>query len=118
MTTPHLKRAAACLVMVLIGSTAVAQTLGGRWAPGAHACDGEAFTRSETPLIVDPMSVRWFNADCTVVSSYRVKDIWYLQGRCTAEGKTATIPIMLEPRGERLRVGWNREPIVEMERCQ
>ncbi len=47
------------------------------------------------------MAVRWFNADCAVVSSYRVKDIWYLQGRCTVEGKTATIPLMLDLRGDR-----------------
>jgi hypothetical protein len=118
VTTPHLKRAAACLVAALIGNTAAAQTLGGRWALGPHACDGEAFTRPETPLIVEPMSVRWFNADCTVVSSYRVKEVWFLQGRCTVEGRSNTIPIMLDLRGDRLLVGWNREPITEMQRCQ
>ena len=118
VTTPRLKRAAACLVMVLIGNTAAAQSTGGRWARGEHACDGEAFTRADTPLIVEPMSVRWFNADCTVESSYRVKDIWYLQGRCTVERKTATIPIMLDLRGDRLVVGWNREPLTEMQRCR
>ena len=64
------------------------------------------------------MSVRWFNADCAVVSSYRVKDVWYFQGRCTVEGKTATIPIMLDLRGDRLLVGWNREPVTEMQRCR
>jgi hypothetical protein len=64
------------------------------------------------------MSVRWFNADCAVVGSYRVKDIWYLQGRCTVEGKTATIPLMLDLRGDRLVVGWNREPVIEMQRCR
>ena len=117
MITPRLKRAAACLVMVLIGSTAAAQSPGGRWARAPYACDGELFTRADTPLMVEPMSVRWFNADCTVVSSYRVKDIWYLQGRCTVEGKTATIPIMLDWRGDRLVVGWNREPVTEMQRC-
>jgi hypothetical protein len=104
--------------MVLIGGSAAAQSPGGRWALAPYACDGEAFTRPETPLIVEPMSVRWFNADCTVVGSYRVKDIWYLQGRCTVEGKTATIPIMLDWRGDRLVVGWNREPVVEMQRCR
>lgn len=118
MTTPHLQRAAACLVVALIGNTAAAQTLGGRWALGPHACDGEAFTRPDTPLIVEPMSVRWFNADCTVVSSYRVKDVWFLQGRCTVEGRSNTIPIMLDLRGDRLLVGWNREPVAEMQRCQ
>jgi hypothetical protein len=104
--------------MVLVVSAAAAQTIGGRWALGPHACDGEAFERSETPLLVEKMSVRWFNTDCTVVSSYRVKDVWYLQGRCNVEGRTSTIPIMLDLRGDNLRVGWNREPVIEMQRCQ
>jgi hypothetical protein len=47
-----------------------------------------------------------------------VKDVWYLQGRCTVEGKTSTIPLMLDLRGDRLVVGWNREPLTEMQRCQ
>ena len=114
---PQVKRAAACLAMVLIGNGAAAQTLGGRWALAPFACDGEAFTRPETPLLVERLSVRWFNADCTVVSSYRVKDVWYLQGRCMVEGRTNTIPIMLDLRGDRLLVGWNREPVTEMQRC-
>jgi hypothetical protein len=105
-------------VVVLVAGEATAQTLGGRWALAPYACDGEAFTRMETPLLVEPMLVRWFNANCTVVSSYRVKDIWYLQGRCNVEGQTSTIPIMLDLRGDSLRVGWNREPIMEMQRCQ
>lgn len=104
--------------MVLIGDVAAAQTASGRWARAPFACDGELFTRADTPLIVTPMSVRWFNADCTVVSSYRVKDVWYLQGQCRVEGKTTTIPLMLDLRGDRLVVGWNREPLTEMQRCR
>jgi hypothetical protein len=104
--------------MVLATSPAVAQTLGGRWALGPHACDGEAFTRADTPLLVEPMSIRWFNADCAIVSSYRVKDVRFLQGRCNVEGRTSTIPIMLDWRGDSLRVGWNKEPVIEMQRCQ
>jgi hypothetical protein len=115
---PHLKRTAACLAMVLVGHTAAAQSTGGRWARASYACDGELFTRMDTPLLVEPMSIRWFNADCTVVGSYRVKDVWYLQGRCTVERKTSTIPIMLDLRGDKLVVGWNREPLIEMQRCQ
>jgi hypothetical protein len=115
---PQFRRAAACLTMVLIGNGAAAQTLSGRWALAPFACDGEAFTRLETPLLVERLSVRWFNADCTVVSSYRVKDVWYLQGQCYVEGKTSTIPIMLDLRGDRLLVGWNREPVREMQRCE
>jgi hypothetical protein len=101
--------------MALMAGAAIAQEA--RWALAPYACDGEAFTRRETPLIVDGMSIRWFNADCTIVGSYKVAQAWYLQARCAIEGKAATIPILLEPRGDRLRVGWNREPIEEMLRC-
>jgi hypothetical protein len=104
-------------VTALVANEAMAQATVGRWARAPYACDGELFTRMDTPVIVERMSVRWFNADCQVVSSYRVKDVWFLQGRCTVEGKTSTIPLMLDLRGDRLVVGWNREPVVEMQRC-
>ena len=99
----------------LVAAPALAQEV--RWAFEPYACDGEAFTRRETPLIVEGMSVRWFDTDCAIVSSYKVAQAWYLQARCRALGKTSTIPIMLEPQGERLRIGWNREPVVEMQKC-
>jgi hypothetical protein len=118
VTSSRLMRAGVCLAMAVVASAAAAQTIGGRWALGPNACDGEAFTRMETPLLVERTSVRWFNADCAVVSSYRVKDAWFLQGRCSVEGRTSTIPIMLDLRGDNLRVGWNREPVIEMQRCQ
>jgi hypothetical protein len=105
-------------VMALLAGVAVAVAEDSRWAFGPHACDGEAFTRRDTPLILDGTSIRWFNADCAIVGSYKVGQALFLQARCTVEGRTATIPIMLALRGERLRVGWNREPIEEMERCQ
>jgi hypothetical protein len=106
-----------CLVLVSLAGIgpAVAET---RFAFAPYACDGEAFTRRDTPLIVDGMAIRWFNADCTIVGSYKVAEAYFLQARCTVEGRTSTIPIMLELRGDRLRVGWNREPIEEMQRCQ
>lgn len=102
--------------LVLAAGAAMAQETS-RWALAPHACDGEAFTRRDTPLLVEGMSIRWFNADCTIVGSYKVAAAWYLQARCRVEGKTSTIPILLEPRGDRLRVGWDREPIEEMQRC-
>ncbi len=112
-----LKRTTACL-LVLMGNAAAAEPTDGRWALTPDACDGEAFTRPETPLIVSPQSVRWFDTNCTIVSNYKVNETLYLQGRCLAEGRVATIPIMLEPRGDRLRVGWNRDRILEMQRCR
>ena len=106
------------LCLLLSVTTASAQLLDGRWALAPFACDGEAFTKPQTPLLVEAMSVRWFNANCTIVSSYKVNQTLYLQGRCNVEGRNETIPIMLEPRGDRLRVGWNRDPIQEMQRCR
>ena len=110
-------RFATWVAMALLAGVAVALAEQVRWAFESYACDGEAFTRRETPLIIEGMSIRWFNSDCTIVSSYKVAQAWYLQAQCTTEGKTGTIPIMLELRGDRLRVGWNREPIEEMQRC-
>ena len=97
---------------------AVAQAVQTRWAFTSAACSGEALTRDETPLLVQGLSIRWFNADCQVVSSYRVKDTLFLQAQCISEGKSATIPVMLEPRDQTLRVGWNREPVREMQLCR
>ena len=107
------------LAAALLAVTAHAFAEEARFAFAPYACDGEAFTRRDTPLIVDGMAIRWFNADCTIVGSYKVAEAYFLQARCTVEGKTSTIPIpiMLELRGDRLRLGWNREPIEEMQRC-
>jgi hypothetical protein len=102
---------------VLAGGAA-AQGMQTRWALSSAACDGEAFTRDETPLIVEGLSIRWFSFACKVVSSYKVADILFLQAQCASEGASSTIPVMLQPDGGRLRVGWNREPLREMQRCR
>src|SRR5262249_32826889 len=108
----------AIFFLLMAITSAGAQPVEGRWALGPYACDGEAFTRADTPLIVERMAVRWFNANCTTVSSYKVNQTLYPQGRCNVEGRRETIPIMLELRGGRLRIGWTREPVQEMLRCR
>ena len=108
-----------CVLSVTGGAAAAAEPAEGRWALGPFLCDGEAFTKLETPLIVQALSVRWYDANCSIVSNYKVNQTLYLQGRCNIAGRAETIPIMLEwLRGDRLRVGWNREPIQEMQRCR
>ncbi len=111
-------RCSRCLLLACAAMPASAQGGEERWALSSAACSGELCTRPETPLLFDLMSLRWFNLSCKVVSSYKVGQARHLQGQCTGDGRTATIPIMLELRGERLRVGWNREAIVEMQRCR
>jgi hypothetical protein len=106
-------------MLALAENAVAAEPTDGRWALSPYACSGELFTRQETPLIVSALAVRWFDTNCAIVSNYKVNQTLYLQGQCLSEGRRATIPIMLEPvRGDRLRVGWNREPIQEMQRCR
>lgn len=108
----------AAFALVTVDAATLVSAADIRWALAPHACDGEMSTREDTPLIFDNGEIRWFNLSCQVVSRYKVKDAVFLQARCMSEGKTGTIPIMLEPNGERLRVGWNREPVREMRRCR
>jgi hypothetical protein len=112
------RRAATLLLTTMVVGHAGAAEVNGRWALKPYACDGELFTRPDTPLLVSALSVRWYDTNCSIVSNYKVNETLYLQGRCLIESRIATIPIMLEPHGDRLRVGWNREPILEMQRCR
>jgi hypothetical protein len=107
-----------CMLTAASGDAVVAQAVEERWALSPAACSGELFSRADTPLIVTGNAIRWFSFDCTVVSNYKVGQAYFLQATCASEGRRSTIPVMLEPRGERLRVGWNREAIVEMQRCR
>lgn len=95
-----------------------AQSIDGRWAAGQYACDADGATRLEAPLLVAGLVLGWFSSICTVVSSYKVKEAHFLQARCWTEGRVSEIPVMLEPRGDTLRVGWGKEPIVELQRCR
>jgi hypothetical protein len=109
---------AAATLLALAANTASAQSVNGRWAAGPHACDGEGATRADTPLLVAGLTLGWFSSICTVVSSYKVGQGHFLQARCWTEGRVGEIPVMLEPRGDRLRVGWGKEPVVELQRCK
>jgi hypothetical protein len=113
-----LKQVTASALLAIAASASATEVVDGRWALAPYACDGELFTRPETPLLVQKLSIRWFSFDCTVVSSYKLNETLFLQARCRSEGRVSEIPVMLEPRGDKLRVGWNREPIQEMQRCR
>lgn len=120
MSFPGVMRALALqapLTLLVLFSATGANAEDVRWGADPAACSGELDTRNETPLIFDGDELRWFNFSCRVVSSYKVKDAFFLQAECMAEGKRSTIPIMLERHGDRLRVGWNREAIRDMRLC-
>src|SRR5262245_56176925 len=64
--------AAFVLFLVGCGAAAAAEPAEGRWAVNPFACGGEAFARPDTPLIVGPRSVHWFDANCVIASNYKV----------------------------------------------
>jgi hypothetical protein len=104
---------AAC---VLLAATAAgAGSFDGRWAADGQACEGEAGARA--PLVVETLSLRWREAACVVRSSYRVRDSLYISARCFADGATASVPITLTLRGERLQLEWAGAPAEELKRC-
>ena len=117
-SSARIEGSVALTFFLLPASIACAQSLDGRWALTPFGCDGEGATRLETPLLVERRAIRWFDSNCTIGTSYKVKQTQYLQGRCNIAGRSDTISIMLEPRGDRLLVGWSREPVQEMSRCR
>ena len=83
-------RVVICCCLLTGGTAAAAEPAEGRWALGPFSCDGEAFTKPETPLIVQALSVRWYDANCSIVSNYKVNQTLYLQGRCNIAGRAET----------------------------
>lgn len=105
---------AGCILLAVTPASA-AGPFEGRWGIDAQACEGEA--RVGARLVVDALSLRWREAACVVRSSYRVRDSWYISARCFADGATASVPITLTLRGERLQLDWAGAPAEELKRC-
>jgi hypothetical protein len=105
---------AGCVLLAVTG-VATAGPFDGRWAADAPACTSE--TGAGARLVVDMLSLRWRDAACVVRSSYRVRESWYISARCFADGATASVPITLTLRGERLALEWAGAPAEELKRC-
>jgi hypothetical protein len=100
---------------LLAATAAVAGPFDGRWGADALACESENGVGAR--LLVEALSLRWREAACVVRSSYRVGDSWYISARCIANGATASVPITLTLRGERLQLDWAGAPAEELRRC-
>ena len=102
-------------VALLVTVASAAGPFEGRWAPDAQSSDsGHAGTAL---LVVETLSLRWREAACAVRSSYRVGDALHIAGRCWADGATASFPITLQLRGDRLMLDWAGAPAQELRRC-
>jgi hypothetical protein len=105
---------AGCVTLLLTVASA-AGPFDGRWAADPQACEtGNAGTGL---LVVETLSLRWREATCAVRSSYRVGDALHMAARCWVDGATASLPITLQLRGERLMLNWAGAPAQELRRC-
>ena len=108
-------RFVACFL--LAGTTAsVAEPWIGRWAVDTETCNGTKDS-GVWPLLVTERALKWPAALCTVSTSYRVGNAWYVSGRCWGEGVVSTIPMRLQMRGDRLAFDWGRARTEELLRC-
>jgi len=89
----------------------------GRWAISPAACSGLGDTLLTAPLIASDMTVRWYPGTCRIGKMYKLGTAVYIQAHCFGDSASDT-PITLEPRGDKLRVTWNRGRTEELRRCK
>lgn len=102
----------------MITSAHAAEDFVGRWAIDPAGCMSEGDTSATAPLYATTTSIKWFVAHCTIGKMYKVGRAVHIQARCSNEGKIVATPIMLEPRGDRMRVIWNGAKVEDMRRCK
>ncbi|MGE3148566.1 MAG: hypothetical protein AB7K04_05800 [Pseudorhodoplanes sp.] len=118
-----MKRAgfAVCIVAFFVGPAAVAiaaEPWVGRWSVHLSNCQTDGGTEGTTPLIVSDTTLRWSSNSCRVGKMYKTGRDAHIEAHCSINGKTATMPISLKPRGDRLTVIWDNVPLEEMRRCK
>src|SRR5262245_7814827 len=87
----------------------------GRWAVDEQSCRGTQ--NGIWPVLITERALQWPAALCTVNTSYRVGNAWYVSGRCWGEGVVSMIPMRLQMRGERLAFDWGLARTEELRRC-
>jgi hypothetical protein len=102
-------------MLLAAAAVAAAGSFDGRWATDSKACEGESGEVAQ--LVVDDLTLRWREAACVIRRSYRVGDSWYVSAHCVADGASASVPITLSLRGERLALDWAGAPTQELRRC-
>jgi hypothetical protein len=109
-------RAVFLLVAVLFAVSALAAApFDGRWAAGLVTCSDES--SPATPVTITSQLLSWSGVQCTVGTSYLVRDAWHVNARCWGEGRVSDVPIRLQVRGERLVLDWAKARPEELRRC-
>jgi hypothetical protein len=87
----------------------------GRWAVHPSACGFGGNSRTTAALVVNDTSLNWFSGPCRIGKMYKLGHTAYIQARCVDNND---VPVSLEPRGDRLRVTWNRGKAEDLLRCR
>ena len=89
----------------------------GRWALNQEACFGFGTTAQTASLVATDTSVRWYPGTCRIGKMYKLGEAVYIQAHCTDSGG-GDVPITLDPKGDRMKVTWNRGKPEELQRCK
>lgn len=91
------------------------QSVTGRWAADAAACDGGFF--AQTPLVVTTDAVRWQGDSCRIGRMYKAGEAVYIQALCWGADGERSVPVSLHPRAGKLSLTWDRARKGELQRC-
>jgi hypothetical protein len=95
---------------------AAAESYVGKWAVDPARCEsfgGDSATTAT--LVASESGLSWFAGYCRIGKMYKAGQAFYVEARC---GNGVAIPVTLDPRGDRMRVSWNRGKLEEMRRCK
>lgn len=87
----------------------------GRWAVNPSACGFGGRTPTTAALVVNDTSLNWYSGHCRIGKMYKLGHAAYIQARCW---DSTDVPVTLEPRGDRMRVTWNRGKAEDLQRCK
>jgi hypothetical protein len=86
----------------------------GRWAINQAACGIGGNTPATATLVVNDTSLNWYSGHCRIGKMYKLGQAAYIEARCW----DSQVPVTLEPRGDRMRVTWNRAKAEDLQRCK
>jgi len=105
-------------VLLFASAASAAEPWHGRWGMTPEACKIDGDTSETAPLFANAKSVRWFVAHCQIRSATKIATGVRIKASCANEGHKVTIPIVLEPQGDVMRVTWEGGRVPDMRRCQ
>lgn len=106
---------AACAAAVLFGWPAfAAEPWVGRWAVNQNACGFGGSSATTAALVVNDTSLNWYSGHCRIGKMYKLGQTAYIDARCS----DGDVPVTLDPRGDQMRVTWNRGKAEDLQRCK